>query len=349
MRAAMLVLAVLLAPGGTRAADAVPDPGYPWTHDVRPVVHCYDDDWGRLLNPLCRATGVRRVPRTTLEPLDPARRLEFGERYDPARYLECRKHAPPRALDCEVYRLRRNELPVHFPYPGVPLPRLPGPPKDSGFRPGMSSQEYFDHLCRTEAGEFIYRTVEGVEGVFQMRPRVAASNLEWRDRYVMPDPYGQGSEYVPGMPAIFLAPGAYRFYETTLFQEELDSTLEKSFHPSLSESPPDHFRYYRFTREEGESDLRTLARTPVTELHSNYGYFWRDINRHLDRTLGIAGGEMTVVDLRSNEVLAIWRGFLRGGNSKRVWWPTATSCPRRTAYTSDNFAFLKRVLIPIKD
>ena len=32
-------------------------------------------------------------------------------------------------------------------------------PEDSVYKPGMTSQEYFDHLCKTEAGEFIYKTV----------------------------------------------------------------------------------------------------------------------------------------------------------------------------------------------
>ena len=30
---------------------------------------------------------------------------------------------------------------------------------------------YFDYLCKHEAGEFIYRTVDNVEGILQMRPR----------------------------------------------------------------------------------------------------------------------------------------------------------------------------------
>jgi hypothetical protein len=43
--------------------------------------------------------------------------------------------------------------------------KLPNPlPKDSGYKPGMSSEQYFDHLCKTEAGEFLYKTVENVEG-----------------------------------------------------------------------------------------------------------------------------------------------------------------------------------------
>ena len=53
--------------------------------------------------------------------------------------------------------------------------KIPNPvPEDSGYKPGMTPQEYFDHLCKTEAGEFIYKTVENVEGMYMMRPRGAS-------------------------------------------------------------------------------------------------------------------------------------------------------------------------------
>ncbi|MCS6319917.1 MAG: hypothetical protein H8K05_19540, partial [Nitrospira sp.] len=47
---------------------------------------------------------------------------------------------------------------------------------DSGYKPGMTSQEYFDHLCKAEAGEFIYKTVENVDGLYMMRPRTKATD-----------------------------------------------------------------------------------------------------------------------------------------------------------------------------
>ena len=36
---------------------------------------------------------------------------------------------------------------------------------------GEASYVYFEHKCETDAGEFIYKTVENVEGLYQMRPR----------------------------------------------------------------------------------------------------------------------------------------------------------------------------------
>src|SRR5438445_5085882 len=32
------------------------------------------------------------------------------------------------------------------------------------------SEQYFEHLCSTEAGEFVFRMVQDVEGIYFMRP-----------------------------------------------------------------------------------------------------------------------------------------------------------------------------------
>ncbi|HXF93179.1 MAG TPA: hypothetical protein VNK46_10530, partial [Nitrospiraceae bacterium] len=70
--------------------------------------------------------------------------------------------------------------------------KIPNPvPEDSGYKPGMTPQEYFDHLCKTEAGEFIYKTVENVEGLYLMRPRKEATDDELSHLYALEDPYGQ--------------------------------------------------------------------------------------------------------------------------------------------------------------
>jgi hypothetical protein len=67
-------------------------------------------------------------------------------------------------------------------------------PADSGYKPGMTPQDYFDHLCKTEAGEFIYRTVENVEGIYIMRPRKEATDSELSHLYALEDPYGYVTE-----------------------------------------------------------------------------------------------------------------------------------------------------------
>ncbi len=69
--------------------------------------------------------------------------------------------------------------------------KIPNPvAEDSGYKPGMTPEQYFDHLCKTEAGEFIYKTVENVEGLYMMRPRKEATDDELSHLYALEDPYG---------------------------------------------------------------------------------------------------------------------------------------------------------------
>jgi hypothetical protein len=57
--------------------------------------------------------------------------------------------------------------------------KLPEPlPEDSGYREGMTPREYFEHLCGTEAGEFVYRTANDVRSVFLLRPRTSPGHLQ---------------------------------------------------------------------------------------------------------------------------------------------------------------------------
>jgi uncharacterized membrane protein YgcG len=93
--------------------------------------------------------------------------------------------------------------------------RIPNPvPEDSGYKPGMTSKEYFDHLCKTEAGEFIYKTVENVEGIFMMRPRREATDWELEHLYVLEDPYGYVTEgSAETGRELLVRPGAYVFLE----------------------------------------------------------------------------------------------------------------------------------------
>ena len=44
---------------------------------------------------------------------------------------------------------------------------------------------------------------------------------------------------------------------------------------------------------------------------SRFGFLWRGINRPNDRELGIAGGELIVLELATFKVLGVKRGFAR--------------------------------------
>src|SRR5262249_37749377 len=72
-----------------------------------------------------------------LEPLDPARREWYGERYSPQKFVECVKREPLNS-DCDVYRLKRVEQPEYWPEPGkVPPIKWPRAETKDPYRKGM--------------------------------------------------------------------------------------------------------------------------------------------------------------------------------------------------------------------
>ena len=102
--------------------------------------------------------------------------------------------------------------------------KIPNPvPEDSGYKPGMTSQEYFDHLCRTEAGEFIYKTVENVEGLYMMRPRKEATDWDLEHLYALEDPYGHTNGETNDFEFLFVEPNRYQFVEMPLMRERKPS------------------------------------------------------------------------------------------------------------------------------
>jgi hypothetical protein len=59
----------------------------------------------------------------------------------------------------------------------------------------------------------------------------------------------------------------------------------------------------------------------------------------------VAGGEVLVIDLHSNEVMAVRRIFARNQVEPRVFWDTAMTCPRVFEKPNDR-DFIPVVLMP---
>lgn len=223
-------------------------------------------------------------------------------------------------------------------------------PVDSGYRPDMTPQEYFDHLCKTEAGEFIYRTVENVEGIYMMRPRKEATDDELSHLYALEDPYGQVLGVVRHPQDAYVQPalGKYEFLEMPL------GALQKVIGTTTN-----YRRYYRDENANPGKKYQTaidgrgvfvpyiVAEAEVVTTKSRYGYTWRGISRPHDRELGIAGGELVILDLQTNEVVAVRRGYLRSGwmkNLTGIWWLTGQVCP--ISGGKQEHLFVKEVLKP---
>jgi len=247
---------------------------------------------------------------------------------------------------------------------------IPNPvPVDSGYRPGMTTKEYFDHLCKTEAGEFIVKTVENVEGIYQMRPRVMATDYEMMHLYALEDPYNayqaqsEGSYVNPSYSdAVKTKDVKKRTYE--LYKPDQNyKFLEKPIH-AFSKDLTNDAKYLRYTKpnteklvfENGQymyprNQQPSLLEEQVKELKSRYGFTWRGISRPHDRELGVVGGEVIVLDLQTNEVLAVRRGYAASGGKTLetvagIWWLNAAKCP--PSMPGDEHHFIHKVLKPSK-
>lgn len=291
-----------------------------------------------------------------------------AERFDNAMKKlaeRCAKNPPkPGNTDCDPLKLK----------PADPLAteegrfahsiKIPNPvSEDSGYKPGMTTKEYFEHLCKTEAGEFIFKTVENVDGIYQMRPRMRATDYEMMHLYALEDPYNayetlseesyvnpRYADSVKGGYELFKPDQHYKFFEKPI--------------PRHLQTPPDGARYFRYTKPntdkmiiENRRYLYPIGQEPklveerVKELKSRYGFTWRGITRPHDRELGIVGGELIVSDIQTNEVLAVRRGYIASvGKTPEsvagIWWLSAAKCP--TTMPGVEPSFIHKVLTPSK-
>lgn len=207
--------------------------------------------------------------------------------------------------------------------------KIPNPvPKDSGYKPGMTSKEYFDHLCKAEAGEFIFKIVENVEGLYIMRPRTEATDWDLEHLYAMEDPYGHTNGETNDLEFLFVGPNRYQFVEMPLLMRK-PSWGKQFLDPSYDQVPAVTAKHIRY-RGHDSKNLKTMVKEYVSTIDSRYGFTWRGVSRPHDRELGIAGGELIVFDLETHEVLGLRRGYARSGgvrNHTGIWWLTSQVCP----------------------
>lgn len=281
-----------------------------------------------------------------------------GQRFDRAmkRLAEsCARHPPkPNDSACDPLKLK----------PADPLAteegrfahsiKIPNPlPADSGYKRGMTPQEYFDHLCRTEAGEFIYKTVENVEGLYMMRPRKEATDNELEHLYALEDPYGYTYGEATGIEFLLVKPTRYEFLESNQFDSRQLRWSRLSLHPSYFDTPGPGSRYERYWGYDGQR-VNTMKKEFDSKRKSRFGFTWRGIDRPRDREIGIAGGELIVLDLETKEVLGVRRGYIRSGglrNLTGIGWMTGKTCPTYNYRHRDKdidftYWFLGKVLRP---
>lgn len=212
---------------------------------------------------------------------------------------------------------------------------------------GEISYAYFQHKCETEAGEFIYRTVNNVEGLYQMRPRDPRDYFDrLRHGDIPEDPYGHTNREAQRPHQMFVRKKFndfvyYKFLETSMSPP--NSILDKYDTPPVVTGEP----YWIYTIVDIETDgkmKRTIYHAEQSSsIKSKYGFTWNEVRDKWDKFFGIYGSELIVKDLIDDETLGIRRGYFYLNNFSR----RASICPRRKNSNS-TYAFVSKVLMPIK-
>jgi hypothetical protein len=231
--------------------------------------------------------------------------------------------------------------------------KIPNPvPADSGYRPGMTPDEYFNLLCSKEAGEFIYKTVKDVEGVFELRAREKFGTHTEQHLYEPEDPFGYYADGLPGEPEGFYVGqvfGRYTFYERPAGESRIRKDQLRYYDPSYAVMAPPGAAVERYYGYSGQ--VRSMKKEFDSRPQARHGIAWRGIVRPQDREMGIAGGELIVLDLETKQVLGVRRNYKQ---SRGLNWLGARSC-RQLAVRNDkaepirestNFEFVSKVLVP---
>lgn len=229
-----------------------------------------------------------------------------------------------------------------------PVPFDFGAAKWRALVPGQPSvaRQYFEHLCKTEMGDWYFEKAKDVAGVYFARPRMSMASVT--SQYLT-DPYGMEMPWIERMLYLggdspesqagwFISP-PHKNYE---FVEQ----PRQGFGWELKITEP-YVRLFGLTKEKlrdkayfGTKAARWLwhfyrQKTPMQYMgvaipSAQYGYTWRGVSRTNDRKYGISGGEIIIYDLRRKNVMAVRRMFIKANQDAlskgEAFWEMAEVC-----------------------
>lgn len=215
---------------------------------------------------------------------------------------------------------------------------------------GEASKAYFNYRCEQDAGEFIYRTVENVEGVFQMRPREQRDYItSLRNGDLLEDPYGHTNREAQRPWYLFLRypkEVSYSYFETEkgVNLKEYDLRLHKKFSSRPVYTGERYWRYeidHVIRSKSSNSYGRILKTKQISQLKSQYGFTWHQFQNNWDRLFEVYGGELIVKELATDETLGVRRGYF----IYTTWPELMGGCPKRK-HEDITFEFVSKVLKP---
>lgn len=204
---------------------------------------------------------------------------------------------------------------------------------------------YLKELCAVHAGDKIYKTVDDVQGVFQIKAYNPDRDFQWSDQYGMVEPWalalsgdlgsslsnlgirGKGYWFIERQPGYGLSEGP------PFRRHLLESTTFKVVKPDLD------------AVVSAEGVVLERKEVKVQTLRSRYGYTTEDLSTQELRKRWIGGGRLRIIDLQTKEILAERTDYYRAtGPQVKMAWAAGISC-RRDQLTSIP-GFIRSVLKP---
>lgn len=251
-----------------------------------------------------------------------------------------------RETQCDILKLK--------PYDPLATPegrfahsiKLPSPydkPKDV-YKAGMTGEEYFKALCDAEAGQWVFKIVHGVDGVFQARtpPKYPPAYV---DLVFFAAEKGEMNIRKPQDALVQPYQGRYNFLELPNKESKGENKT--------------YLRYFRIADEQSRKLFQTskdgrfvkipyvVAEERTDKLAAKYGYVWRGIQPYQGPEYGIEGSELIIFSLATKDALAFRRYFNRYvpvPQYKDQRYMAVTKCPK--SFSNPPFRFIESVLIP---
>lgn len=186
---------------------------------------------------------------------------------------------------------------------------------------------YVKELCAKYGGDKIYKTVDDVQGVVQMKTRNPDQDDQWADQYGMVEPWAMAFGDREASAIVFGVRGKGYWF--------------KEQHPGfgMPAGPPYRRTFLSLTPNKAATgDLNAIVsvdglwlkqrEVTVSTLKSRYGYTTEDLTTLELRKRWIGAGKLKIVDLKTSEVLAERTDFYRAtGPGVKMAWSAGIGCP----------------------
>lgn len=240
-----------------------------------------------------------------------------------------------------------------------------------------TAMQMWQERCK-KSGEKIYKTVDGVEGIFLIKVR-PDRDLNYSDQFRLNDPYGsdvEGDGYIgrflrggsqdrdnrPPPAELNLSARGYKYVEAKNPADGITyrytGQIKVIGHKNRS-APAIQDELKKNPSFDTANRAFVLEKTPIKNPTTRYGVTYIDISTPEDRNHWIAGSSLQVIDLHNNEVIAERIGYMidlaqgsQAGNRSPWLFAADNACPPFaptrgfTAQTGQTYRFTEQVLRP---